>query len=97
MQFVYTFNFLCYTNSERESKMKTYKEYKLKNGKTLIDVAEKSNFEQVELCVVSKNDRAIKKYESFGFEKFGIMPRAIKYEDGTYMDMLSMVRFLQKE
>lgn len=64
---------------------------------TLIDVAQKSNFEQVELCVASKNDRAIKMYESFGFEKFGVMPRAMKYEDGTYMDMLSMVKFLQKE
>lgn len=64
---------------------------------TLIDVAEKSNFEQVELCVASKNERAIKMYESFGFERFGIMPRAMKYEDGTYMDMLSMVKFLQKE
>ena len=64
---------------------------------TLIDVAENANFEQVELCVASKNERAIKMYESFGFERFGIMPRAMKYEDGTYMDMLSMVKFLQKE
>ena len=65
--------------------------------KTLIEVAKKSNFEQVELCVASKNDRAIKMYESFGFERFGIMPRVMKYEDGTYMDMVSMVKFLQQE
>ena len=64
---------------------------------TLIDVAQKSGFEQVELCVASKNDRAIKMYESFGFEQFGIMPRAMKYEDGTYMDMVSMVKFLKNE
>ena len=64
---------------------------------TLIDVARKANFEQVELSVASKNERAIKMYESFGFEKFGIMPRAMKYEDGTYADFVIMVKFFEKE
>lgn len=60
---------------------------------TLLDVAKKSNFEQVELSVASKNERAIKMYESFGFQKTGIIPRSLKYSDGTYEDYVCMTKF----
>ena len=63
---------------------------------TLLEVAEKVKLEQVELSVASQNERAIKMYESFGFEKFGTMPNSWKYEDGTYQDLLIMVKFFQK-
>lgn len=60
---------------------------------TLLDVAKNSKFEQVELSVASKNERAIKMYESFGFQKTGIIPRSLKYADGTYEDFVCMTKF----
>ena len=60
---------------------------------TLLEVAKNSKFEQVELSVASKNERAIKMYESFGFQKTGIIPRSLKYADGTYEDFVCMTKF----
>lgn len=61
---------------------------------TLIDCARIGKFEQIELSVASKNERAIKMYELFGFKKVGTMPHAMKYEDGTYADFVNMIKFL---
>ncbi len=63
---------------------------------TLLDHAKNVELEQVELCVVRENERAIKMYESFGFIVTGVEPRVVKYSDGTYADELSMVKFLKE-
>ena len=44
------------------------------------------NFEQLELGVLSGNQRAMALYKSLGFENFGIKKNAIKYQDGSYAD-----------
>lgn len=49
---------------------------------------------QLELDVVENNERAIKMYKGFGFETIGIMPKALKYLDGTYANELIMVKQL---
>ena len=50
------------------------------------------NIEQVELDVVTINESALNMYRSFGFEITGTLPRALKYEDGTYADEYYMVK-----
>ena len=61
---------------------------------TAIAQAKENGFEQMELGVFADNPRAIHLYEKFGFEKYGIQPRAFKLKDGTYRDEIIMVRFL---
>ena len=46
------------------------------------------------LEAVSTNAPAIGLYKKLGFEAVGTMPRALKYQDGTYADFLLMVRTL---
>lgn len=48
-------------------------------------------FEQAELMVVGGNDRAYHLYESLGFKECGRIPKANKYDDGTYSDDVLMV------
>ena len=64
---------------------------------TLIDTAKDLGHEQIELWVVADNEKAIKMYESFGFVATGKRPHAWKYEDGTYADMIFMIKPLIKE
>ena len=40
------------------------------------------------------NDRAIRLYEKFGFERFGVRPNAIHLKDGTRLRELLMVKVL---
>lgn len=61
---------------------------------TAITQAKANGFEQIELGVFEDNPRAIHLYEKFGFEKFGVQPRAFKLKDGTYRDELIMIKFL---
>ena len=42
----------------------------------------------------SDNSRAIHLYEKFGFERYGIQPRAFKLKDGTSRDEIIMVKML---
>lgn len=56
--------------------------------------AKENGFEQMELGVFSDNVRAMGLYEKFGFQKFGMTPRAYKLKDGSYRDEIIMVRFL---
>ncbi len=49
---------------------------------------------QIELDVVKNNDRAVKMYQSFGFEVIGIKENALRYLDGTYADEYLMVKKL---
>lgn len=50
--------------------------------------------EQLELEVVTENNRAISMYKSFGFEIYGTKKHALKYGDGTYADEYIMILFL---
>lgn len=61
---------------------------------TVVEVAEKLGYEQIELEVVEGNDRAKHVYESLGFKPFGVRPHALKYKDGTYADETLMVKML---
>ena len=49
---------------------------------------------QIELDVVTNNDRALAMYKNFGFKIVGTMPNALKYIDGTFADEYKMVKFL---
>lgn len=50
--------------------------------------------EQLHLAVVSSNSRARDLYASFGFETYGVEPRALLV-DGEYLDEEHMVLFLR--
>lgn len=50
--------------------------------------------EQLELGVVTQNNRAISMYENLGFEIYGTKKHALKYGDGTYADEYFMCLFL---
>lgn len=76
-----------------------YQEYIGKGiGKKLfaitLETIEKCGFESAELSVTEGNDRAIHMYESFGFKEVGRIPKANKYDDGTYADEIYMVKQL---
>ena len=53
-----------------------------------------AEFEQLILTVVKGNDGAIALYEKFGFETYGVEPKALKSSAG-YADEVLMVRFLK--
>ena len=57
--------------------------------------AQEQGFEQLELDVIAGNDRAQSLYRSLGFVETGRMPKAFKYQDGTYADDVLMVRVLK--
>ena len=59
-----------------------------------INQAKENGFEQLELGVFEDNKRAIHLYEKYGFQQYGVQPRAFKLKDGTYRDELIMVRML---
>jgi len=50
--------------------------------------------EQLELEVVTQNNRAVSMYQSFGFEIYGTKKHALKYADGSYSDEYFMCLFL---
>jgi ribosomal protein S18 acetylase RimI-like enzyme len=58
----------------------------------LIDKIEELGYEQIELKVIDSNDRARHLYRSLGFKEFGRIPNYDKYEDGTYSDIIEMVK-----
>lgn len=58
----------------------------------ILEEIEKCGFESAELTVVEGNNRAIHMYESFGFKETGRIPKANKYDDGTYADDIFMVK-----
>ena len=53
-----------------------------------------AGLEQLHLAVVSRNSRARDLYASFGFETYGVEPRAL-FVDGEYLDEEHMVLFLR--
>lgn len=50
--------------------------------------------EQLELEVVTHNERALKMYQKLGFEIQGTKKHALKYSDGTYADEYFMILFM---
>ncbi|WP_167954658.1 GNAT family N-acetyltransferase [Anaerosporobacter faecicola] len=66
-------------------------------GKMMIECikwCEHKGVTQIELDVVTKNERAIRMYEGFGFEIVGTIPKALHYLDNTYADEYVMVKQL---
>lgn len=61
---------------------------------TLLSVAKEKGIEQMELEVVTTNERAIGLYKKMGFEIFGTLPDNMKYKDGTYADVHWMMKKL---
>ena len=51
---------------------------------------------QMELDVVTNNERALKMYQNFGFEIIGTRENALLYQDGTYADEYLMVKKLHE-
>lgn len=62
----------------------------------LIEAAKTTALEQLELDVVSTNERAIRLYERCGFVEYGRRPRTMKYRDGTYADTVLMMLELRR-
>ena len=60
----------------------------------LIPFAKQSGFEQIELTVESKNQRALRLYHKNGFVIYGTRPHGLKYPDGNYDNDYLMVRML---
>ncbi len=56
----------------------------------LIAAAKEAGYEQMELEVVSDNERAIVLYDRLGFKEYGRRPNSFRYQDGTYADMTLM-------
>lgn len=56
-----------------------------------IELARAAGYEQLELSVVDKNERAAALYARLGFERVGRIPHAMKYRDGSYADFVNMV------
>ena len=63
----------------------------------MIELAKKTpGIEQIELDVINKNKRAVNLYKSKGFVETGTIPHQLKLKDGTYLDGVTMVLFLDK-
>ena len=60
----------------------------------LLETAKAAGYEQVELEVVADNVCAVRLYESLGFTICGTLPHGMKYKDGSYADMHTMIRNL---
>ncbi len=63
---------------------------------SLIQLASKGGYEQIELNVIENNINAVGLYKSLGFDIYGREPHAMEFADGTYGDFLFMVKFLSK-
>ena len=67
-------------------------------GKILIrrlcEIAKEHGFEQMELQVIARNERAIRLYKGMGFQIYGTFPDSTKYRDGTYADTYWMMKKL---
>lgn len=58
----------------------------------LLEKAHECGYEQIELEVVSRNERAIALYEKMGFVRIGERPCAMKHKDGTYDSNVIMIK-----
>lgn len=53
----------------------------------ILESARKAGYEQIELDVVTDNQRAINLYEKYGFKKIGTNENAFRCRDGQYKDL----------
>ena len=60
----------------------------------VIDTARQKGIDYLELDVVADNVRAIGLYEHMGFETICRLPDAIRWEDGSSHDLLTMRKVL---
>lgn len=51
-----------------------------------ISAAQRLHYEQLQLGVAGTNERALRLYERFGFQVYGVREKAFKYQDGHYDD-----------
>lgn len=58
---------------------------------TMLAWAQGEDIEQIELAVVTNNERAKRLYTHLGFTETGRLPHAFKYKNGTYADEIHMV------
>lgn len=58
------------------------------------DAAKQKGFEQMELEVIANNQKAINLYDKLGFVKCGEITDGIKYPDGSYENIIIMVKKL---
>lgn len=56
--------------------------------------ARNMGYEQAELEVAAGNQRAVRLYESLGFQKYGTFPDNMKYKNGAYEDAYWMMKKL---
>lgn len=49
---------------------------------------------RLELTVQARNERAIKLYQDFEFEIEGVKKRALRLDDGRYIDLLMMSKWI---
>lgn len=59
-----------------------------------LEKAREMKISQVELEVVGENEKAVRLYEKFGFKKYGETPAGMILKDGTRLDLVRMIRFL---
>ncbi|MBP0969396.1 MAG: GNAT family N-acetyltransferase [Oscillospiraceae bacterium] len=55
-----------------------------------VECGRRAGYDQLELDVVSTNDRAIALYESLGFREFGRNPKAFRTREGAYQELIDM-------
>ena len=60
----------------------------------MLEKAAEYGYEQAELEVRARNERAIALYRKKGFTAIGHLPHAVRHRDGTYDDDLMMIRLL---
>lgn len=61
---------------------------------TVLEVGKEFGYEQAELEVVTTNEKALRLYESLGFEVYGTQSHSMRYKDGTYADAYLMMKNL---
>ena len=62
----------------------------------MIQLMTNKGYEQLELDVMGNNDRAIALYKKLGFIECGRLPHGIRFIDGSYCDLVTMVKVLKK-
>jgi len=59
-----------------------------------MQTAKQLGFTQIELGVYSDNFRAIHVYEKCGFQRYGILDKSFRLEDGSFRAEILMVKYL---
>lgn len=62
----------------------------------LLDIAKQDGVEVVTLSTDVTNPITVELYKSLGFEPYGVEPHLLKLDDGSYIDDVWMVKYLEK-